>query len=142
KLEDAKRGLITLSVIHLCFTLFFVVAGDTILSGGSRAQLCLAIATGGIFAYKSYDWRNSLFNVIIVMGYIGLLLIEWFSLGLPEPALKVSPAHTIGKGSLLELAVQFTPSFYAVLRIALFALLINTMLAAYRINTLTNRFSN
>ena len=135
RFSDSKAGIISAAAIHLLCGLLLIMASDQPYITAERAQLCLAIALIFTFLYKSYDWKDTTMNLLMIIGYGIGLIIEWSFLGLPEPSLTMSTSG-YSKGFMMSFMMEMVPWFYAGLRILCVLLLFHISWEAYRLKSL------
>lgn len=117
RFEDSKRNIIVAGIIHLLLSYLLFFGNGTAWLDWERPQLCLLSGVILLLLYARYDWTFSNVNLVIAVIFVYSIVYELSAFGLPGPPMKVATGSTIGKGFMLDMAIQFTPYLYAGLRL-------------------------
>lgn len=117
KFADSKRGLLTVSILHIMLFGLLILPVNTPLLGFGRPQFCLLIALGSYALYRNYNWSNRSQNVLWLILYGCTLAAEWRLFGIPEPIVKSPVGIVASKGFLVDIFLNLSPLVYVGIRL-------------------------
>lgn len=117
--QDSINGITSLVAGHSLFAIFFLIDPLPAIEFSPRVTLNLAIALTTIFLLKTYDWRSTKSNLLLIFTYILSLVVELSIIGLPSSGSSLETQHIYltNKGGLTDIIIGIGPLVYAGLRL-------------------------
>lgn len=125
KFNDDKNMIKVLIVSNLFFSILLSLPDLSNYATDLRIQICLFSGLFFLGIYKYYDWRTHAINVLAMLFYLFLFLIEFLYLGVPSSLLNISQVLT--KGVMFEMLVSILPYVYMGIRMAIILPLIKIL---------------
>lgn len=115
--EDKVAALATIHWAN--FFLAGLCLFNTLPSVVQHPQFQWSLFTAVMFLglYSRYDWQNRKFNQIILIAYLGVLLMEFLTTGLPQMGMD-APVE-VRKGVLLDIIILGAPIVYVLVKLLL-----------------------
>ncbi len=109
----------------------FLLTNPKFLWQNLHVQFSLISAILILMLVVFYNWKKPTINLIIVVVYLGLFIMEFIMVGIPNNPM--SPEENMGRGILLGLIIMFVPGIYMAVRLALVIPLIQVSLSSIKL---------
>jgi hypothetical protein len=118
--EDSKQLVNATILGNLMLAIILLTPGFSELLDSLRVQLCLITGISLLVLSKIYDWKSNNINVIILLSYLGLVFMEFVSIGLPEYPISYDfESFEVSKGIMFDIFIWMLPPLYMLTRILL-----------------------
>ncbi len=117
--ESAMAGVKTVAFGNLFVLLLILVGNSGKIEWISIGSFC-GMSGGLILVINHfYNWARPTINLLVLLIYILILILELNILGIPTPLTESSAYNYYGKGMLLEMALYLVPFIYVGIRTVL-----------------------
>lgn len=131
RFQDSQKIVYATPIGNLLLVVVFAFPG--ILTIFTNPYALISGITGILFfmSIGLNNWQSNLINILFILVYIFILLLEWFLFGLPTSSIVCNQNFTINKGVLLEIIGGMMPYLYVGIRIFLVVPLIQMAIASH-----------
>ena len=132
KFEDDKALIQGLIVGNIMLALIFLVGDLNLIISDLRTQLCMISGLFFLIIHKYYEWKSPKVNVVFMLIYLLIFMIEFLYIGIPESAIRFDE-NRLSKGAMLEMFIGFLPYLYIGIRLALIFPLIQIIFSSKKL---------
>jgi len=132
KFEDDKSMIRSVIAGNLILAILFLVGDWFAILRDFRTQICLLSGILFLIANMCYSWESPKMNMMLLLIYLVIFLIEIIYLGIPESPISFNQ-NRLSKGAMFEMFLGFLPYLYIGLRIALILPIIQILLSSKKI---------
>lgn len=114
--EDKVSAVRATIIGNLLMGMIILFAGWDDFTKVPQTQFSLFTGLILLIIFMNYTWKNPEVNWLISILYLGGVVVEWLTVGIPKSPMPFR-ADTMDKGVLFEMLVNLLPYFYVSLRV-------------------------